>query len=224
MFGFCGYVALLLCVLACLELLSGIGSTRERQAEEDAVSSPEVLWLCPGHGQAHRARQHLDRVGAPLGVVSHEACGDAPIASDRAALAEAGSKLQILLGTPGRVLSLLREGAFHLGQLSRVVVQGGGCFQDDGCARDVRAIVDEAASPPQLLVFGEEMLPDARRRCQVFLSRGLGPLVEVSLGKGLDSSQGSSGSLCTEWRHSDGESSKDVACSREVLLPLGVAL
>lgn len=150
--------------LVCLELLEA--SARSHRG------GPEVLVLCPTREQVLEAVGLFERLGTYLeDVTVGTVCGGPRWhAADRKVL-RTGSTPRVLIGTPGRVRALLRDGTLSLEGLRRVAVDsceaclGGAGTKDLSLLHDVRAILAEAARcDAQLLLFGAPMPPAAARQ------------------------------------------------------------
>lgn len=147
--------------ILCLELLGTSSTAPARHGLEHPSAEephpwqggPEVLWLCPTADMAQRTRMELERLCLPLGVIVGQVSGERPISSDRQLLAS--EPVQLLLGTPGRALALLRERALKPEGLQRVVLSSSEeLLADPGLARDLRELLFEVQhTQPQLLTL-----------------------------------------------------------------------
>ena len=122
---------------------------------------PGALVLCPTRELAEQVAGEIRRLARALphtNVVT--LCGGRPSHRDRAAL-EHG--VDVVVGTPGRVLAHLKRGALDLSQVTTVVLDEADRMLDMGFVEDVTAIVGYAPQERQTVMMSATMSQDVRR-------------------------------------------------------------
>jgi len=144
-------------VLACLQQLD---------ASEKAV---KTLVICHTRELAYQIKHEFDRFAkyfqdVKTGVVY----GGMPIAKDREMLRD--SCPHVLIGTPGRVLGLLREKDLKLDKLTQFVLdECDKCLDKLDMRKDVQQIFIETPKKKQVMMFSATMSPDTRSLCKKFM-------------------------------------------------------
>jgi len=144
-------------VLACLQQV---------EAKEQAV---KVLVICHTRELAYQIKHEFDRFAKyfadlKTGVVY----GGMPIAKDREMLRD--NCPHVLIGTPGRVLGLLREKDLKLDKLSQFVLdECDKCLDKLDMRKDVQQIFVETPKKKQVMMFSATMTADTRALCKKFM-------------------------------------------------------
>mmetsp|Transcript_67656 Transcript_67656/g.209190 ORF Transcript_67656/g.209190 Transcript_67656/m.209190 type:complete len:427 (-) Transcript_67656:148-1428(-) len=144
-------------VLACLQQLD---------ASEKAV---RTLVVCHTRELAYQIKHEFDRFAkyfqdVKTGVVY----GGIPIARDREMLRD--SCPHVLIGTPGRVLGLLRDKDLKLDKLTQFVLdECDKCLDKLDMRKDVQQIFVETPKKKQVMMFSATMSPDTRSLCKKFM-------------------------------------------------------
>uniref|UniRef100_A0A7S4WCP5 RNA helicase n=1 Tax=Alexandrium monilatum TaxID=311494 RepID=A0A7S4WCP5_9DINO len=144
-------------VLACLQQLD---------ASEKAV---RTLVICHTRELAYQIKHEFDRFAkyfqdVKTGVVY----GGMPIAQDREMLRD--NCPHVLIGTPGRVLGLLREKDLKLNKLTQFVLdECDKCLDKLDMRKDVQQIFVETPKKKQVMMFSATMSPDTRSLCKKFM-------------------------------------------------------
>jgi len=144
-------------VLACLQQID---------ASEKAV---KVLVTCHTRELAYQIKHEFDRFAkyfqdVKTGVVY----GGMPIAKDREMLRD--NTPHILIGTPGRVLALLREKDLKLDKLTQFVLdECDKCLDKIDMRKDVQQIFIETPKKKQVMMFSATIGPEARAVCKKFM-------------------------------------------------------
>jgi len=144
-------------VLACLQQV---------EAKEQAV---KVLVICHTRELAYQIKHEFDRFAKyfadlKTGVVY----GGMPIAKDREMLRD--NCPHVLIGTPGRVLGLLREKDLKLDNLSHFVLdECDKCLDKLDMRKDVQQIFVETPKKKQVMMFSATMTADTRALCKKFM-------------------------------------------------------
>jgi len=144
-------------VLACLQQV---------EAKEQAV---KVLVIGHTRELAYQIKHEFDRFAKyfadlKTGVVY----GGMPIAKDREMLRD--NCPHVLIGTPGRVLGLLREKDLKLDKLSHFVLdECDKCVDKLDMRKDVQQIFVETPKKKQVMMFSATMSTDTRALCKKFM-------------------------------------------------------
>merc|ERR1711933_561297 len=144
-------------VLACLQQID---------AKEKAV---KVLVVCHTRELAYQIKHEADRFSkffqdVKTGVVY----GGMPIAKDREMLTDACP--HVLIGTPGRVLGLVREKDLKLDKLTHFVLdECDKCLDKIDMRQDVQKIFVETPKKKQVMMFSATMTADTRSLCKKFM-------------------------------------------------------
>merc|ERR1712025_306191 len=127
------------------------------------------LVICHTRELAYQIKHEFDRFakyfsGVNCGVVY----GGIPIAQDKDMLSE--KKPQILIGTPGRVLGLLRDKDLKLEKLSQFVLdECDKCLEKLDMRKDIQQIFLETPKKKQVMMFSATMTPEVRTLCKKFM-------------------------------------------------------
>jgi len=144
-------------VLACLQQID---------ASEKAV---KVLVICHTRELAYQIKHEFDRFAkyfndVKIGVVY----GGMPIAADRDMLKT--DSPHILIGTPGRVLGLLREKDLKLEKCTQFVLdECDKCLDKLDMRKDVQQIFIETPKKKQVMMFSATMTTETRALCKKFM-------------------------------------------------------
>merc|ERR1711957_34874 len=144
-------------VLACLQQID---------ASEKAV---KVLVICHTRELAYQIKHEFDRFAkyfndVMIGVVY----GGMPIAADRDMLKT--DSPHILIGTPGRVLGLLREKDLKLERCTQFVLdECDKCLDKLDMRKDVQQIFIETPKKKQVMMFSATMTTETRALCKKFM-------------------------------------------------------
>merc|ERR1712061_781149 len=144
-------------VLACLQQLD---------ASEKCV---KVLVVCHTREVAYQIKHEFDRFSkyfqdVKTGVVY----GGMPISKDKEMLKD--NCPHILIGTPGRILGLLREKDLQLDKLTQFVLdECDKCLDKLDMRKDVQQIFIETPKKKQVMMFSATMSSEARGVCKKFM-------------------------------------------------------
>jgi ATP-dependent RNA helicase UAP56/SUB2 len=145
-------------VLACLQQLG--------EVSEKAV---RTLVICHTRELAYQIKHEFDRFAkyfadVKCGVVY----GGVPITKDKEMLKD--SCPHILIGTPGRVLGLLREKDLKLGKLTQFVLdECDKCLDKLDMRKDIQQIFIETPKKKQVMMFSATMTAETRALCKKFM-------------------------------------------------------
>jgi len=153
---------------------SGMGKTavfvlaglQQLDASEKAV---KVLVICHTRELAYQIKHEFDRFAkyfqdVKTGVVY----GGVPIVKDREMLRD--TPPHILIGTPGRVLGLLRDKDLKLDRLTQFVLdECDKCLDKLDMRKDVQQIFVETPKKKQVMMFSATMSQETRGLCKKFM-------------------------------------------------------
>ena len=131
-----------------LPVLQSLGAER--------AAGPQALVLVPTRELAEQVSQAVHRYGRELGVQVLPVYGGQPIGRQLQALQRG---VQVVVGTPGRVLDHINRGTLHLGGVTTVVLDEADEMLDMGFAEDIDAILAETPSERQTVLFSATMPP-----------------------------------------------------------------
>jgi len=129
----------------------------------------KVMVICHTRELAYQIKHEFDRfakyfTGVNCGVVY----GGIPIAKDKEMLKEL--QPQILIGTPGRVLGLLREKDLKLDKITQFVLdECDKCVDKLDMRKDIQTIFVETPKKKQVMMFSATMTSETRGLCKKFM-------------------------------------------------------
>merc|ERR1712157_310561 len=144
-------------VLACLQQID---------ATEKTV---KVMVICHTRELAYQIKHEFDRfakyfTGVNCGVVY----GGVSIAKDKEMLST--TQPQVLIGTPGRVLGLVREKDLKLDKCTQFVLdECDKCLEKLDMRKDIQQIFVETPKKKQVMMFSATMTPEIRGLCKKFM-------------------------------------------------------
>jgi ATP-dependent RNA helicase UAP56/SUB2 len=145
-------------VLACLQ-----------QIDTSGDKAVKVLVICHTRELAYQIKFEFDRFAKyftdlKCGVVY----GGVPVIKDKEMLKE--TQPQILIGTPGRVLGLLREKDLKLDKVAQFVLdECDKCLDKLDMRKDIQQIFIETQKKKQVMMFSATMTADTRTLCKKFM-------------------------------------------------------
>ncbi len=137
---------------------------------------PHALVLVPTRELAEQVSQAVHRYGRDLGVRVLPVYGGQPIGRQLRAL-EHG--VDVVVGTPGRVLDHISRGTLELGGIQTVVLDEADEMLDMGFAEDIEAILAETPPERQTVLFSATMPP----RIDSIARRHLRDPIRVQMGR-----------------------------------------
>ncbi|KAH7926204.1 DEAD-domain-containing protein [Leucogyrophana mollusca] len=131
-------------------------------------SSVTVLVVAPTRELAIQTHDSLSALGAPFGIASVAVFGGVDKAPQIKTLANGnkdGKTTRIVVGTPGRILDLVNDGACDLSQVNYLVLDEADRMLDKGFENDIRAIISHTkqGAERQTMMFSATW-PEAVRR------------------------------------------------------------
>ncbi|KAI0327261.1 DEAD-domain-containing protein [Cubamyces sp. BRFM 1775] len=140
----------------------------QRAAKKQKGSTVSVLVVAPTRELAIQTHETLEKLGEPFGIASVAVFGGVDKGPQIKTLKNAnkdGKTTRIIVGTPGRILDLVNDGACDLSQVSYLVLDEADRMLDKGFEKDIRAIIGHTmqGEARQTLMFSATW-PEAVRR------------------------------------------------------------
>merc|ERR1719281_2130314 len=146
-------------VLACLQQIDATGK------------EVKVCVICHTRELAYQIKHEFERfakyfTGVNCGVVY----GGVAIAKDKEMLKD--TKPQILIGTPGRLLGLSRDGDLKMDKLTQFVLdECDKCLDKLDMRKDIQQIFIETPKKKQVMMFSATMTSETRTLCKKFMQK-----------------------------------------------------
>ncbi len=125
-----------------------------QRAGMDRGTKPTALVLAPTRELCMQVAEAVHRYGRPFGMRTLPVYGGQPIGRQISALKRG---VDIVVATPGRALDLLQRGTLSLSEVQTVVLDEADEMLDMGFAEDIEAILDQAPSERQTVMFSATM-------------------------------------------------------------------
>ncbi|OJF13861.1 DEAD/DEAH box helicase [Couchioplanes caeruleus] len=148
----------------------------QRLEEGARDAGPAALVLVPTRELAEQVSQAVHRYGRDLGVRVLPVYGGQPIGRQLQALRRG---VDVVVGTPGRVLDHIERATLRLGDVRTVVLDEADEMLDMGFADDIEAILDETPEDRQTVLFSATMPP----RIDSIARRHLRDPVRITMGR-----------------------------------------
>ncbi len=126
----------------------------------------QTLILTPTRELAQQIEQELRRLSHGLRLFSAVCVGGTGIFPQIKALRHPN---HFVIGTPGRILDLLKRGDFHTNGITTVVLDEADRMLDMGFIRDMRLILGAVPAARETLLFSATLSPDAKNLVREFL-------------------------------------------------------
>jgi ATP-dependent RNA helicase DeaD len=139
-------------------------------------AGPAALILVPTRELAEQVSQAVHRYGRDLGVRVLPVYGGQPIGRQLQALQRG---VDVVVGTPGRVLDHIDRATLRLGEVRTVVLDEADEMLDMGFAEDIEAILAETPEDRQTVLFSATMPP----RIDSIARRHLRDPVRIAMGR-----------------------------------------
>jgi ATP-dependent RNA helicase DeaD len=139
-------------------------------------AGPAALVLVPTRELAEQVSQAVHRYGRDLGVRVLPVYGGQPIGRQLQALQRG---VDVVVGTPGRVLDHIERATLRLGDVRTVVLDEADEMLDMGFAEDIEAILAETPEGRQTVLFSATMPP----RIDGIARRHLRDPVRITMGR-----------------------------------------
>jgi ATP-dependent RNA helicase DeaD len=141
----------------CLPVLSRLDPAEKRV---------QAITLCPTRELAVQVATEASRLGRHTGLKVAAIYGGASIRGQMDAL-EAG--VHFVVGTPGRVLDLIRRGVLKLGRVRFAVLDEADEMLSMGFWDEVTSILDQLSKDRQTLLFSATLPPAVERAASIYL-------------------------------------------------------
>jgi ATP-dependent RNA helicase UAP56/SUB2 len=134
--------------------------------DKDAVNT---LVLCHTRELAYQIKNEFDRFSKYFAdVKSVVVYGGVPITENKKAIEE--SKPQVVIGTPGRVLALVKDKTLNLEKCGHFVLdECDKCLEKIDMRKDVQSIFMATPKKKQVMMFSATMTPEMRQICKKFM-------------------------------------------------------
>jgi len=126
------------------------------QCLDSAANYPQALILAPTRELAVQVAEALHRMGKRKGVSSLAVYGGQPIERQLRAL-RAG--VQVIIGTPGRIMDHIRRGTLALDQVRTVILDEADEMLDMGFIEDIEFILEQVPADRQTGLFSATIPP-----------------------------------------------------------------
>ncbi|WFC98620.1 RNA helicase [Malassezia yamatoensis] len=113
----------------------------ENQSNKKLKKAVQVLVIAPTRELAIQTRDNLARVSEPLGFGTYCLYGGVSKSEQLRSMQKSALPVNIIVGTPGRVLDLAREGSLDLSHVSFLTLDEADRMLDKGFEPDIRAII-----------------------------------------------------------------------------------
>eukprot|EP00930_Biecheleria_cincta_P031804 TRINITY_DN22050_c0_g1_i1.p1 TRINITY_DN22050_c0_g1~~TRINITY_DN22050_c0_g1_i1.p1 ORF type:complete len:464 (-),score=107.28 TRINITY_DN22050_c0_g1_i1:25-1353(-) len=135
-----------------------------------STSAVRVLVLCHTRELAYQIQHEFKRLGKHIKDLKTGAVfGGQPIKTDKELLKGDGCP-HVLVGTPGRVLQLVRDGDLKLDSLSTFVLdECDRCMDQLDLRADVQKIFIKTPKKKQVMMFSATLSPETRDICKKFM-------------------------------------------------------
>merc|ERR1712070_1085387 len=133
------------------------------------MGTVKVLVVCHTRELAYQIKHEFERFAKFFSNVKTAVVyGGVPIDKDREMLKD--DCPQVLIGTPGRMLGLLREKDLKLDKLSQFVLdECDKCLEKLDMRKDIQQIFLETPKKKQVMMFSATMTPEVRTLCKKFM-------------------------------------------------------
>jgi len=148
-------------VLACLQQLNP--SSEEK-------GSVNTLVLCHTRELAYQIKNEFDRFSKYFNdVKSVVVYGGVPITENKKEIEE--KQPQVVIGTPGRVLALVKDKTLNFEKLGHFVLdECDKCLEKLDMRKDVQSIFVSTPKKKQVMMFSATMTPEMRQICKKFMN------------------------------------------------------
>ncbi|KAI0369976.1 DEAD-domain-containing protein [Pilatotrama ljubarskyi] len=158
-----------------LPALARLLKTASKEPKNQRGTTVSVLVVAPTRELAIQTHETLEKLGAPFGIASVAVFGGVDKGPQIKTLKNAnkdGKTTRIIVGTPGRILDLVNDGACDLSRVSYLVLDEADRMLDKGFENDIRAIIGHTmqGADRQTLMFSATW-PEAVRRLAATFQR-----------------------------------------------------
>lgn len=156
---------------------SGMGKTavfvlatlQQLNTSSEDKDSVNTLVLCHTRELAYQIKNEFDRFSKYFNEVkSVVVYGGVPITENKKSIEE--TKPQIVIGTPGRVLALVKDKTLDLSKLGHFVLdECDKCLEKIDMRKDIQTIFISTPKKKQVMFFSATMTPEMRVICKKFM-------------------------------------------------------
>ncbi|QDV38056.1 DEAD/DEAH box helicase [Tautonia plasticadhaerens] len=133
---------------------------------EERGKGPQALILAPTRELAQQIVAEMDNLAANRDVAICAVYGGQPIEKQLRALQRG---VDIVVGTPGRVIDHIRRGTLYLGDVVHVVLDEADRMLDIGFRPDIEKILRRVPDPHQTLLLSATIEPEIRRLADKYM-------------------------------------------------------
>lgn len=126
----------------------------------------KVMVLCPTRELAEQVEGQFRKLTKDMKIYSFPIVGGSPIFKQ---MQELRKGLDLVVGTPGRVMDLIEKGKIDLSEFKYVVLDEADRMLDMGFVNDMRSILGGMPADKQSLFFSATFSDDIKRLCKDFL-------------------------------------------------------
>ncbi|KAG6334087.1 hypothetical protein ID866_5003 [Astraeus odoratus] len=151
-----------------------VNENGKKSKKSRGASVINILVVAPTRELAIQTHDTLSALGAPFGIASVAVYGGVDKASQVKALSNASQdskSTRIVVGTPGRILDLINDGACDLSKVNYLVLDEADRMLDKGFENDITAIISHTmqGSERQTMMFSATWPAAVRRLASTFL-------------------------------------------------------
>jgi ATP-dependent RNA helicase DeaD len=133
---------------------------------EQRGKGPQALILAPTRELAQQIVAEMDNLAANRDVAICAVYGGQPIEKQLRALQRG---VDIVVGTPGRIIDHIRRGSLYLGDVVHVVLDEADRMLDIGFRPDIEKILRRVPDPHQTLLLSATIEPEIRRLADKYM-------------------------------------------------------
>jgi ATP-dependent RNA helicase UAP56/SUB2 len=157
---------------------SGMGKTAvfvlaalQQLTSADSVGGPKVLVLCHTRELAFQIKNEFERFSKYLsGVKTEVFYGGVPMAEDKTKLSSKENMPTVVIGTPGRILALVKEKTLNLGGVGHFILdECDKCLEKLDMRKDIQSIFVATPKKKQVMMFSATMTAEIRQLCKKFM-------------------------------------------------------
>ncbi|KAL4065798.1 P-loop containing nucleoside triphosphate hydrolase protein [Scleroderma yunnanense] len=160
--------------LARLIVANSTGESGKKSKKSRGTGTVNVLVVAPTRELAIQTHDTLSAIGAPFGIASVAVYGGVdkgPQVKALSSSSQEGTSTRIVVGTPGRILDLVNDGACNLSKVNYLVLDEADRMLDKGFENDITAIISHTmqGSDRQTMMFSATWPEAVRRLASSFL-------------------------------------------------------
>lgn len=138
---------------------------------------PEAIVIVPTRELAHQVAEFAKKVGNPLHIRTTVVYGGISINNQ---IHELQSGSNIIVGTPGRLIDLMKRGALDLGRIKFLVLDEADIMLDMGFIEDVEYLISSMPRSRQMMLFSATMPQEIVKMAERYSSR---EIVRITIGE-----------------------------------------